>query len=77
MCVYRQVFTYACINMINIYFQVKKVMNGVYQSARSELETDGSYKGSEVLSVLLHIIKVITMISSLTLFLSNIHIAFS
>ncbi|XP_014775717.1 FK506-binding protein 15 isoform X2 [Octopus bimaculoides] len=45
----------------DVFTEVKKVMNGVYQSARSELKTEGSYKGSEVLSVLLHIIKSTTL----------------
>ncbi|XP_036363699.1 FK506-binding protein 15 isoform X2 [Octopus sinensis] len=45
----------------DVFTEVKKVMNGVYQSARSELKAEGSYKGSEVLSVLLHIIKSTTL----------------
>ncbi|GAB1597940.1 FK506-binding protein 15-like isoform X1 [Argonauta hians] len=41
--------------------EVKKVMNAVYQSAKSKLEAENNYKGSEVLSILLHVIKSTTL----------------
>ena len=39
-------------------YQVKKVMNSVYQSLRGEFDKDESYTGGEIMSVVLGVIKV-------------------
>ncbi|XP_059152791.1 FK506-binding protein 15-like [Physella acuta] len=41
--------------------EVKKIMNSVYQSLRSEFEADESYAGSEVLATILNAIKQTTL----------------
>lgn len=41
------------------FFQVKKIMNSVYQQLRSNFETDTTYQGDEVLAAILGVIKVV------------------
>ena len=40
------------------YFQVKKIMNSVYQQLRSSFEADNTYRGDQVLAAILGVIKV-------------------
>lgn len=41
------------------FFQVKKIMNSVYQQLRSNFEADTNYQGDEVLAAILGVIKVV------------------
>ena len=43
---------------INVFLQVKKIMNSVFQSLRAEFVADESYTGSEILGIILNVIKV-------------------
>lgn len=47
-----------CISFPLSLFQVKKIMNGVFQSLRGEFELEETYSGRTVLGVVMNTIKV-------------------
>ncbi|CAL1538617.1 unnamed protein product [Lymnaea stagnalis] len=59
--VQRSVETSSPTTSADIATEVKKIMNSVYQSLRSEIDTDDSYMGAEVLATVLNIIKQTTL----------------
>ena len=45
--------------IVNVFlFKVKKIMNSVYHTLRSEFEPGGNYKGADILNTIMNTIKV-------------------